>query len=61
MRLPTRDDRDGVSRVLAIAVFVGLLVVVASRDVGYGLIGFVTVLLGFGGYEVLRLGRQIGS
>jgi hypothetical protein len=61
MRLPIRDDRDGTLRAVAAAVFVGVLVVVASGDVGYGLIAFVTVFLGFGDYEVLRLGRQIGS
>jgi hypothetical protein len=40
-------------RALAVAVFGGLLVVVATRDMGDGLIAFVTVLLLFGGYEVL--------
>ena len=60
MPLPRRDDRDGTLRGLAAGVFVGVLVVVASGDVGYGLIAFVTVFLGIGGYEVLRLGRQIG-
>ena len=42
------------------AEFVGLLVVVASRDIGYGLVAFVTVFLGLGGYAVLH-GRQLGS
>jgi hypothetical protein len=57
----TRSSRAGPAiEVLAVAVFIGLLVVVASRDVGDGLIAFVTVFLGFGGFEVLH-GRQIRS
>jgi hypothetical protein len=40
-------------RALAVAVFSGLLVVVATRDMGDGLIAFVTMFLLFGGYEVL--------
>jgi hypothetical protein len=61
MGRPNRyDDRHGAIRALAVAVFSGLLIVVATRDAGYGVVAFVTVFLGFGGYEVL-VGRQIGS
>jgi hypothetical protein len=60
MRQLSRGDRDGALRALTVVVFIGLLVIVASRDIGYGLIAFVTVFLGFGGYEVLH-GKQLGS
>jgi hypothetical protein len=60
MRRPTAvHDRHAAIRALTFSVFSGLLVVVASRDIGYGLVAFVTVFLGFGSYEIL-LGRQIG-
>lgn len=49
----TDVDRHAAMRALAVAVFGGLLVVVATRDMGDGLIAFVTVLLLFGCYEVL--------
>jgi hypothetical protein len=61
MRSPSRDDRDSTFRALAIAVFVGLMIVVAGGDAGYGVIGFVAVVAGFGGYEALRIARQMGS
>ena len=55
MRLPSPVvDRHAAIRALTVAVFCGLLVVVATRDMGYGLIAFVTVFLGFGGHSVLR-------
>ena len=61
MRSTNREDRDATFRALAVAVFVGLLIVVSGGDAGYGVIGFVAVVAGFGGYEALRIARQIGS
>ena len=52
------DDRHGGIRAVALGVFTGLLIVVVTQDMGYGLIASVAVFLGVGGYEVL-LGRQI--
>ena len=54
MRQSSSDvDRHAAMRAFAVAVFSGLLVVVATRDMGYGLIAFVAAFLLFGGYEVL--------
>ena len=50
-------DRKQVVRAFTAAVFVGLLVFVATRDLGYGVVAFVIALLGWGGWEVLTKRR----
>ncbi len=53
-------DRQLASSAFAVALLVGLLVAVATFDVGYGLAAFMVALLGVGGYEAF-FGRQARS
>jgi hypothetical protein len=53
-------DRQSASSAFAVALLVGLLVAVATFDVGYGLAAFMIALLGVGGYEAF-FGRQARS
>ena len=51
-------DRQQIIKVCAIAMFVCVLALVATRDLGYGLAAFVIAFLGWGGYEVLTRPRD---